>query len=68
MAKRGRPKKPVFDYEKAKNTDPAELSHEELLQLAVYLQAENEYLKRLKALVEQQKTEAILIKCRVFSV
>lgn len=55
MAKRGRPKKPEVNYEKIKNTDPAELSHEELLQLAVYLQAENEYLKRLKALVESKE-------------
>ena len=55
MAKQGRPKKPKFDYEKVKNTDPAELSKEQLLELIVYQQAEIEYLKKLKALVQAEE-------------
>lgn len=55
MAKRGRPKKPEVNYEKIKNTDPTELSNEELLQLVVYQQAEIAYLKKLKALVQAEE-------------
>ena len=55
MAKKGRPKKPKFDYEKVKNADPAELSKEQLLELIVYQQAEIEYLKKLKALVQAEE-------------
>ena len=55
MAKRGRPRKPVFDYDKAKNTDPEELSKEELMELVMYMQAEIDYLKKLKALVQAEE-------------
>ena len=60
MAKRGRPRKPAFDYKKAKSTDPAELSKEELMELVMYQQAEIDYLKKLKALVqaEEQKKKS----------
>ena len=55
MAKQGRPKKPQFDYEKVKNTDPSQLSKEQMLELIVYQQAEIEYLKKLKALVQAEE-------------
>ena len=55
MANRGRPKKPAFNYEKAKNTEPSQLSKEELMELVLYLQAEVDYLKKLDALVQAEE-------------
>lgn len=55
MARKGRPKKPAFDYNKVKKADPEELSKEQLLELVKYQQAEIDYLKKLKALVQAEE-------------
>ena len=58
MANRGRPRKTEINYDGLSKEDLAKLTKEELIEAYMYQQAKNEYLKKLKALIQAEEARS----------